>query len=287
MNDFKAVKKSGEAQLRLGYLCAILALTLAVCALGCVSVVSSCEKDARYFSPSIIPAVFAIGIVLAVALSFSALFIFRKERTDFTDTSDAYSKVTRCTNLLPALLSLCLSLFALFDESLGEWGNAVMICGAVASVFFIFKFLSRYAIAKVISGFGIFALGAVIIASLYLDLTVEINSHFKLLVQFGATGMLIGTIADLRAALSPKASEGSASSDSELVKIGVRGFIFLKSLALVPCLVCSAVIILYFAEGNAAFGLHYLIYSLLYLAFAVPCAMELIGAVISVVKSHI
>ena len=286
MNDFKTFKDM-RTQLRVGYICVALAITLAVCTLGCMSVVSSCKEGARYFSASATVTIFAIGIALSIALSFAALFVFKKEPFHLADSSDGYAKVARYSSALPALASLGIAVFALLDGIFGAWGNAVMILGAVASLYFILKLCDRFPIAAVISGFGVFALCTVIITSLYLDLTIELNSHFKLLVQFGAAGMILGTIADLRAKLSPKAPNGFKLSDRDFIKIGVKGFIFLKLLALTLCAVCASVIILYFAIGHSALGAHYLAYSLLYLAYAISSASELIGAVISVIKGHI
>ncbi len=286
MNDFKP-DKDNKTQLRTGYLCAIIALVLAISALGSMSVVSSCEKDARYLSASGMVTAFAIGLILAAVLSISALFIFKKERVELSASDEWYAKVARCSSLLPAALSLFVTAFAPFDSTLGEWGNAVMICGAISTLFFILKLFPRYIAATVISGFGIFALCAVIIASLYLDLLIEINSHFKLLVQFGAVGVILGTIADLRATLSSKIAGQQESAERESIKIRARGYVFLKSLALTLSAACASVIILYFIEGNTAFGAHYLVYSLLYLAYAVSVIAELIRAVLSVNTSHI
>ena len=286
MKDIDTVKDR-TAPIRIGYLCVIIALILAVGTIGCMAVVTACEKDARYFSDAAMPVAFAIGIVIAILASFVPLFIFKKEPLDAVDSTAYAAKAARFSNLLPALLSLCVAFFALADEVLGEWGNAVLICGLIAALFFALKLSSRLEALKVISGFGIFALGAVIIASLYLDLTVEINSHFKLLVQFGAAGMIIGTMADLRAALSPRAPDGFKLSNREFIKIGVRGYVFLKSLSLALCVICASVIILYFIEGNTAFGIHYLVYSFLYAAYAVSTLTELIVTVLLVCKSHI
>ena len=281
MNDIDAVKDR-TAPIRIGYLCVIIALVFAVATIGCMAVLTSCERNARYFSDTAMSVVFAIGIAVAIIASFVPLFIFKKEQLNADDSTQSPNKIARFSNLLPAFLSLGMAFFALADETLGKWGNAVLICGLVAALFFALKLSYRPSVLKVISGFGIFALGAVIIASLYFDLAIEINSHFKLLVQFGAAGMMIGTMADLRAALSLK-----STPNRDYIKIGVKGYVFLKSLSLTLCVVCAAVIILYFIEGNTAFGLHYLIYSLLYVSYAVSALTELIVTVLSVCKSHI
>ena len=298
MNDFGTVKDKG-AQFRIGYLCVTIALTIAVCALGCISVVSSCESDARYFSASTAVTVFAIAIALSIALSFAALFIFKKEPIKSADMSDGYARAARYSSVLPAFVSLGVALFSLFNEGLEQWSNAVMIFGALSALFFTLKLFTRLVTLKAVSGFGVFLLGAVIIASLYLDMTIELNSHFKLLVQFGAAGMILGTIADLRTLLSPSSpkkaktsndigeAENSAKDGEEVIKITARGFIFLKLLASTLCAVCSSVIILYFAVGNSALGTHYLVYSVLYLAYAISVVFELIGAIISVINGHI
>ena len=275
------------APIRIGYLCVIVALAIAVATIGCMAVIGACEEDARYFSDATMPRLFAIGIAVAIAVSFVPLFIFKKELPLNFDLSGYDIKTARFSNLLPALLSLYAAFFALTDEVLGQWGNAVLICSLITALFFALKIFPRFTVPKVISGFGVFVLGAVIIASLYLDHVIEINSHFKLLVQFGAAGMILGTMADLRVELSARTPDGSKLPDSQFSKIGVKGYVFLKSLSLTLCLVCSAAVIIYFAKGNTAFGLHYLAYSLLYVSCALSALTELIVTVLSVTKVHI
>lgn len=286
MNDFQTVKNK-RAPLRPGYLCVTIALTLAVCALGCMSVISSCEPNARYFTSSPLSTAFCVALALSAVSSVGALFIFKKERINITESNEGYAKAAKYLNLLPAALSLCVTIFFLSSKVLGEWGNAVIISSAVASLYFILKLFPRFIVMTVIFGVGVFALGAVVIASLYLDLAIELNSHFKLLVQFGAAGIILGTIADLRLILSPEAPKGFKLPDREFVRIGARGYIALKSLSLTLTATCASVVILYFIKGNSALGPHYLLYSVLYLAYAISAVSELIGAVISVIKGHI
>lgn len=286
MND--SIKNARTARyIRIGYLCVVVALALAACAIGCMAVISSCAPNARYFDRSPMFFTFIALLALTVVTSFASLFIFEKERIDVLSAQERYEKVAKYSNGVTVLASLLVAVFALVDDSFGEWGNTVLILSLVVCLFYALKTFSRAIVLTVISGFGVFVLSAVIIASLYLDQVIELNSHFKLLVQAGAAGMIFGTIADLRARLSPKVPEGSKVSDSDFFRIGVRGYLLLKSISLLLCSAPATVVIIYFLEGNTAFRAHYFIYSCLYLASAVPSLCELISATRSAIKSHI
>ena len=273
MKSFERIKDV-RSHLKIGYLAVTLATTLAATAVGCMSVISSCEPSSRYFEKTPMSVVFAILLVLSLLLPFAVLLIFKKEDVDATSANQSYKIIARYSNILPALLSAILAVFALVYDGLGQWSNAVMVLAAVVCIFFVLKLFSRSTVLTVLTGFGVFALCAIIITSLYLDLVIELNSHFKLLTQFGAVGMILGTIADMRSMLSVSPSNR---------KIGIKGYLLLKSVSIAMCAVCSLVIIIYFLEGNKAFEIHYLFYSLLYLAHAISSTAEAIGALRAVV----
>ena len=96
------------------------------------------------------------------------------EASDMTTKSSGskltsvFDCVSRCFSILPAIVALYVFYIALSDESLGTWGNAIMLTAFVSGLFFIFKMFKGAIVGKVICGLGVFALCAVIIASLYL-----------------------------------------------------------------------------------------------------------------------
>ncbi len=255
--------------------CVLFALTLAACIFGSLAV--SGEGEIGNYLPHVAKATaFRITLACALAVAVALLFIFKNDRKGKQPNGEGeecepsrYLSVTelisRCLSVLPAIVAFYVFYFALTDESLGSWGNAVMTSAFVSALFFLFKIFKNARVGKVICGFGVFALSAVVIASLYLDHVIEINSDFKLLVQFGAAGVIMGTIADIRVTLS---------------RISRAWFISLKASALVLCAACSAVILSLSVAHGEAFPLSYFVYSRLYLACAVPFGFEIISALI-------
>ena len=279
--------KDRRAQLKVGFVCANLAAISAACSTGCISVISSCEPNARYFSPSVTVNIFWALLAFSIALSFVVLFLFKREPVSFLGSHLKSAKVARISNILPALLSAFVTLYAISKDSLGQWGKAVIILGTISIAFFVLKLFVRPIAAKALTGMAVFALCAVIIASLYLDFSTELNSHFKLLTQFAAAGVICGVIADIRAALSSSFYNSSKKIQRNYVRVYMRGYVFLKLVSILAASACSAAVILYFAKGYSAFGAHHLVYSLFALSYALSSTCELIAAVIGVVKSHI
>ena len=165
-----------------------------------------------------------------------------------------------CTSSMLTAYTLYVFFFALTDESLGVWGNLIMVSAFVSALFFLFKTLPNARVGRVICGFGVFVFAAIVIASLYLDHVIEINSDFKLLVQFGAAGMLISTIADIRNTLS---------------RISDRCLLGFKAIAFILCSICPAVLLSLSGEFVEALPGYYYIYSWLYLVCAVASAIEM------------
>ena len=121
--------------------------------------------------------------------------------------------VPRILNLIPALGAAAAAyLFFYFStakvfEGESKWAIYIAVCGGVAAIFFLLKIVGNgflpdvMGALRVLTAIGVFAFCALIIISLYLDYNTELNSHFKLSVQFGAAGVMLGTMADARNAL--------------------------------------------------------------------------------------
>ena len=291
---------SGKAAFvcRVVLVCVIFALTLAACISGALAV-SGDNVETRYLPDVAATVVFKVTLTAAIAVSVLLLFVPERRKADLgnkksvgeetvdteSDAADkqpleasdtipsSSSRATRTrsaaliyTFLVSAICSLYVFIFALTDESLGSWGNAVMITALITALFFLSKISPRFPIGTVVCGFGAFAFASVVIASLYLDHVIEINSDFKLLVQFGAAGLIISVIADIRRAFS---------------RISARWFIPLKMIAFIICSVCPAVILSLPSIDGIVFPECYSAYSWLYLACAVSFALEVIAELLA------
>lgn len=281
------ILKDRKAQFRIGFTIVNIAIILATLAVGCMSIISSCEHDARYFLPTTMVKVFWVMLCISILLSFCSLLLFKSEPISHLSSQITSAKVARFSSILPAIVTFLITLFALFEEMLGQWGNYIMVLGAISTAFFILKVFIRPIASKALTGMATFGLCAVIIASLYLDFTIELNSHFKLLTQFSVAGIILGVVADIRASLSSPFYDSPKSVQRNYVRISARGYVFLKTLSIALSLICSTVVILYFGEGSSEFGMHYLLYSFFSFTYAISSTCDLTAAVISVIKSHI
>ncbi len=146
-------------------------------------------------------------------------------------------------------------------SSLGKWDTAILLLSITAALFFTLKLLNKAELLRAICAICIFALCTAIIAFLYLDFDIELNSAFKLAVQFGAVALIFGTIADARALLS---------------RIGYGWFILLKSIAASLSLICSCLVITAFARSFTVLPESYLALSIVYFCYALSVVAELI-----------
>lgn len=214
----------------------------------------NCEVNAKYLSESAATAL-TMTIVVAIVTPFVCAFLFpNKNGKDSVERKGV-------NTLLPLAASFYLAFHTLTND-LGAWGDAILLLSIVAVVFFAIKMFSNNIVWKILSAFGVFALGAAIIALLYLDFNIELNSPFKLAVQFGAVALILGTIADARSMLS---------------RIKAGWFIFFKSIASSLCLICCGLIFTAFGRGFKIFPDVYFVLSTLYACYAINSIAEIIS----------
>lgn len=148
-------------------------------------------------------------VLLICTLIFSLLPLIFIDRRKFGKEH----LVPRILNLIPALgAAIAAYLFFYFStanvfEGESKWALYISLCGCVAAMFFLLKtvgnskFTNVMAGLRVLTAIGVFAFSALVIISLYLDYNTELNSHFKLSVQFASVGVMLGTMADVRSIL--------------------------------------------------------------------------------------
>lgn len=262
---------------------------ITACAFGALAV-SSADDFGRYMPHTTESTLFRVFYLISLSMAIVLPFTCLKGSSCVADSSSVEgqasvseepsmalisriaSLASRFSFVLPAALSLYVAYFALADESLGTWGNAFLIASFVSALFFLFKTLREMRVIKALCGFGVFALGALVIASLYLDHVIEINSDFKLMVQFAAAGIILGTIADIRLLLS---------------RTSRRWYILLKLVGFILCSICSAVIIPLMLKDGDALPASYLTYSWLYLAHALSTLFDILAWLFDGEQRHI
>ena len=235
-------------------------LPIVACAFAVIAALN-CEFNSKYVESPDAAILLAIGVV-AIVIPFVVHFFIGHDRMPSETIGTKYF------SLLPSIAALRLSFHTLTTD-IGEWGDAVMYLSLLAMMFFIFKMLRNRTALKVIGAICVFLLSTAIIATLYLDFTVELNSPFKLAVQFGAVGLILGTIADARAALS---------------RIGIGWFVFLKSAAASLGLICSGLVYTAFARGFAVLPELYLACATLYVYYAASAIAEIVSLSAATIK---
>ena len=210
-----------------------------------------CSLNSKYLG-GLGETLLAIAVLVSVIFPLICPIAFKRDR-DLSATEKA-----KWLHLIPAIASFYLSGYTLLND-LGEWGDAILLLSLLAGVFFILKIIDGKEAIKIGGICCLLLLGTAIIALLYLDFDIELNSHFKLAVQLGAVGLMLGTIADARAILS---------------RIGTGWFMLLKSIASSLCLVCAGLIFVAFARGFTVLPQIYLACAVLYSCYAVSAIGE-------------
>ena len=210
-----------------------------------------CSQNSKYLG-GLGKTLLAIAILVSVLLPLVCPIAFKGKRD-----LGALEKA-KWLHLIPALASFYLSGYTLLND-LGEWGDAILLLSLLAGIFFILKIIDGKEAIKIGGICCLLLLGTAIIALLYLDFDIELNSPFKLAVQFGAVGLMLGTVADARVILA---------------RIGAGWFILLKSIASSLCLICAGLIFVAFAQGFTVLPQIYLVCAVLYSGYAISAIGE-------------
>ena len=182
-----------------------LTAALAACIAGAVSAIGSFDEGTRYLSDSIATVALEVLIAVTVAISVSALFVFGSRA--LTKRKFAYTSPARLLHLLPATASIaCIhhtfnpSRLVLADEQMGaSIASIVYIIGIFCALYCISCMFSGFNKAwRLVSGMASIVFCLIIIIVLYFDLTVELNSPLKLLVQFATAALAIDLCMELR-----------------------------------------------------------------------------------------
>lgn len=241
---------------------AIVSTSIATVAsvLGLLSVLFAQDGHSRYFENTALTLCFYIILGLGGIFAFSALLVVARKVSPF-------SSRLRCPLPLDLLctLSALFCILAVTDSDLSTaWKTALLIGFVCSAAYNSLGLLKRNAPSfKLVLGYLQIALGAVIISNLYLDHIIEINSPFKLLIQFAAAAMMLSTLSDVRY-LSGRGS--------------LKAHVCYKSISIILGLVCGIVLITVFCKGELQLNELYFPYAVFFLTGAISSAGSLICA---------
>ena len=252
---------SKTMRMAIGIICSAIPLVAGIIA---AIIAFGCDINAKYLAD---PANLAltVTVVAAILVPFVCAVLLSRKSQECSVTRTGWN------SLLPLAASIFLSYHTLVND-LGQWGDAILLLSLVATAFFILKMFNNSDTLKILCAIGVFALGTAIIGLLYLDFEIELNSPFKLAVQFGGVALMLGTIADARATLS---------------RIRSCWFVFFKSVASSLCLLCAGLVFTVFARGFKILPDVYLVLAIFYACYAVNSIAEIMSASIPIQGSDI
>lgn len=200
-------------------LAAILVTTLTIC--------TRTNAGSRYVSSSPLALLFYIIIAIGSLFSLSASFVLKKSNKYLTSQNTLITKVVNILPIAGSLVCLFFSLFSLSDKSAG----AMPIVISLTAIFAVLYHLS-YSIAfpptlRLISGYGQIIFCVVIIAQLYLDFSVELNSTAKLMLQFSLVAMMLNTISELKITIGKPSASQYMMAKSLLLCLAPTSFVMI------------------------------------------------------------
>ncbi|MBE6584073.1 MAG: hypothetical protein E7649_03695 [Ruminococcaceae bacterium] len=241
-----------------------------VCAvLGAIVTARSAEQGTRYFiSQDLTPALY-VTVALTVVFAVSSFFVFKNIKT-IRDPKLFGSKL-RFVYLLPVAATVALAISKLLPSSNADTVKSLIKIPAseTYTAFFklillillvlcaIYSFLhilrSPNRLLMLISGMAQTVFCIFIVASLYMDLLVELNSPYKLVVQFGAIFLAIDTCMELRGLISG---------------VSIRACVCSKTLSISFAAFCFGVILCAAICDAGMLDTTYLLYSIYFICHA-------------------
>ncbi len=192
MNPFNSLKSKPAPPV---YLLFALTLSLLITFFGTLAFLQ--PETGRYLAPSAFAVIFYImlSIGLGVALLFTLVFPKRSEYIlEYTNARRA-----RYWDILPVLASLCCAVADLitYSESKKTLTLLLIIAAFISALSYSANLIKWLQTLTLLFGYIRILFTAGIIAQLYLDINVEMNNPYKLLLQFALAAVMFGSLAEI------------------------------------------------------------------------------------------
>lgn len=243
------------------YKAVAIILTFATILLTTVTVCTRANADSRYVSSSPIAILLYAVVAVGVLFSLSAAFVLKKSANIFESKTNAVTKAVSFLPVAGAIICFFQSLLSMSDRSSGATPIIILLTAAFAVLYHLSFSLSFPPALKLISGYAQMILCIVVIAQLYLDFSVELNSTAKLLLQFSLVAMMLNTVSDLKILIGKPSASQYMMSKSLLLCLAPTSFVLIAMMQISsPSLFSNSSYLIYsvycFAESiNAAVGL--------------------------------
>lgn len=243
-----------------------------VCSLAVACIIAftvGFEPELRYFRNSPLTIPLTVTAVATVVLALSAFFLFKGKNAALRRESPLrFLAMLPMIAILRLIIHIAIGLITNAVPSpsndaqatLDPWMIGILVTAAFAVIYSLSEIFRINKAFEIISGFLQILFCILVIAKLYIDFSVEINSPVKLLLQFSATAIILCTMADLRRSFDMCSAPIFCASRLIMLALG------------------SASAIALFAEiipEADKYGELYSVYPLIFIAFAVKAAVEL------------
>ncbi len=257
MNDLSYTVKSRE-QNKLSIIRAACAIIAAIAALlGAAAVFLCREEPSRYLNSSPATYAFYLAIALGVVCAVACLFLFKSGTTEQSERPNLAQRIFG----IVAHAALLIAAFTVITSDAPTVIKAIVIISSLMGSFMSNE--SGNVNSALAGAYAKVLFCILIISMLYIDLTVEMNSPFKLMIQFAAASVALTSLCDARRiafGISAKLSVGA------------------KVLACVLGLSSGAVTIVGAIFKGGLVPTQYLIYSAYFTAEAIRAIVSLFGS---------
>ncbi len=241
------------------YLITSLILVAVTSALGIYTVVLSRDTASRYFAETWASHAFDLAVIASTAFALSAFFAFKSERNALKASRARETAFVELITVPTALLCA----YRAFSDA--EGGRIALAAAAIGAVFTILTLVSLFLLnssLKVLKSYAEIIFCILIIISLYLEYEIEINSPYKLMIQFAAASVILSALAEARL---------------ELSRCSARLFVPAKLTKITLCTLCAAVNIVCFVIDGPIQDVDYLAYSLFFASEAICSSVKYIN----------
>ena len=197
--------------------CLILALILTL--LRCISLTAFYDTQTGYFNSSFIPTVMNVIYTLGVVWCLSTLVLIPKAQieTEFTPNSVCL----KGASAFSAAMFIFSILYMSVSQTASKFGFAITLTAAISALFFVFAFAKKEIYGKIRAFASILLVAAftVILATLYFDMTIAMNSPHKIHGSFVLMSAMIFGLCETRTYLGtpiPRVHLASPLSTSTL-----------------------------------------------------------------------
>ena len=246
------------------YKLATAALMLTIAIFGLIAFLAFFKNDSRYFDSSVPKVILYAALALGALLAVSAFFASKK-----IGKIVSAQKTPAILSLMPAgaaLAALAVSIIEMTKGNKTSLSLAITVSLLGVAFYHLSSLLKLPSPLKLALGYVRIAFCVILIAKLHLDFHVELNSPVKLLTQFSAATAMLCTLSELR----------------DLLGRSSTGYFICSRVCFLAVSLLGAIGALTEVASNLdKYNIDLLIYPILFLASAIPTAVEFFSSEVS------